>query len=114
MSQSNSAPQDVILKKGFLVKQGHVVKNWKKRYFLLLVPRSAMAAGAVLYYYKNPQDDKPAGVIQVRGYDLKISDSAAFIFSLVHPKEARNFNIKAETAEELADWTQAIKSAALI
>ena len=34
-----------ILKKGFLVKKGHVVENWRKRYFVLQLTR--------LKYYKD-------------------------------------------------------------
>ena len=37
---------DEILKEGFMVKRGHVVKNWKLRWFVLRASN--------LSYYKNP------------------------------------------------------------
>ena len=40
-------------KAGFLLKQGHRVKNWKRRWFVL--------RGTVLAYYRKPGDDDPAG-----------------------------------------------------
>ena len=41
------------IKAGFLVKQGHRVKNWKKRWFVL--------RGHCLLYYRKPSDTDPAG-----------------------------------------------------
>jgi len=47
-----------LVKQGLLVKQGNVVKNWKKRHFLLW--------GSLLYYCKNSKDAKPAGLIPLQ------------------------------------------------
>eukprot|EP00912_Choanoflagellata_sp_UC4_P000099 UC4_evm6s67 len=42
---------------GFLVKQGRIRKNWKRRFFVL--------REETLSYYRRPIDEKPAGVIDV-------------------------------------------------
>jgi len=45
-------------KEGFLVKQGIVRKNWKKRWFIM--------DGTLLYYFRKQKDPYPAGIIQFR------------------------------------------------
>lgn len=51
-------------KQGFLKKQGHVVKNWKKRFFLL-------TAGVLTYYENNGQDG--SGQAETPKGSLKLS-----------------------------------------
>ncbi len=41
------------VKAGFLTKQGHKFKNWKRRWFVL--------RGRMLSYYRKPTDVTPAG-----------------------------------------------------
>lgn len=45
----------VPTKEGYLTKQGIVVKNWKKRWFVM--------EGTLLAYFKKPKDVFPAGYI---------------------------------------------------
>ena len=44
-----------IIKQGYLVKQGHIIRNWKKRSFVLLRDE--------LKYYKSETEKKPRGKI---------------------------------------------------
>jgi len=55
-------------KEGFLVKQGGVVKSWKKRWFVL--------KAKTLYYFNTRQDNEPAGVIHLNA-DCDIADGFA-------------------------------------
>ena len=45
--------EDKAVKAGFLLKQGHRFKTWKKRWFVL--------RGRWLMYLKKPTDAAPAG-----------------------------------------------------
>jgi len=40
---------------GYLTKEGHKIKNWKRRYFIL--------KDNLLYYFKDRKDKNPVGVI---------------------------------------------------
>jgi hypothetical protein len=51
--------QNQEAKEGHLEKQGAKNKSFKMRWFRIL--------GTKMYYYKNPGDDKPAGVIDLEG-----------------------------------------------
>jgi len=46
-------------KDGFLFKLGHVVKNWKKRWFVL--------KDGKLFYYRSKEDKEPTGIIPLKG-----------------------------------------------
>jgi copper chaperone CopZ len=51
----SSREEDRIDRQGFLIKQGRVVKNWMKRWFVL--------RGSKLYYYKNQRDSQELGML---------------------------------------------------
>ena len=46
-----------IIKQGYLVKQGHIIRNWKKRSFVLMRDE--------LKYYKSETEKKPQGKIRM-------------------------------------------------
>eukprot|EP00727_Mastigamoeba_balamuthi_P012821 m51a1_g8161 putative p21-activated protein kinase (363) ;mRNA; f:67447-69230 len=50
-------------KEGWLNKRGHIVKNWKKRWFRL--------KNGSLYYFKEKQDGAPKGEIRLKGYTVE-------------------------------------------
>lgn len=54
VSQRREKLETRDVKAGFLVKQGHKVRNWKRRWFVL--------RGHCLVYYRKPTDVEPAGV----------------------------------------------------
>jgi hypothetical protein len=71
---SSSAPAPAVsktppLKKGFILKEGHLVKNWKNRFFVL--------DAGVMTYYESSTDKPPYGVnkkgeIFLRGTTAKV------------------------------------------
>ena len=46
-----------IIKQGYLSKQGHFIRNWKKRSFVLMRDE--------LRYYKSETEKKPQGKIEI-------------------------------------------------
>src|SRR5690606_12758852 len=54
--ETPSTDQPSVLLSGYLLKKGHFVKSWKKRWFVL-------DTSAVLSYYKKKEDKTPVGRI---------------------------------------------------
>ncbi|KAL6072071.1 Phosphatidylinositol-3,4,5-trisphosphate 3-phosphatase [Balamuthia mandrillaris] len=69
-----------VAKSGYLIKQGHRVKNWKRRWFVL--------NNNTLSYFKSPRAVKPNGVITVDNIVVivqkedQITDSAVFSYKI--------------------------------
>jgi len=71
-----STEANKISKEGILTKQGHRVKNWKQRYFVL--------EGFFLKYYKRKGETDPQGVIPLKGCKIeRIKSDKKFLFELV-------------------------------
>lgn len=89
-----------IVKEGYLTKQGHVVKNWKKRWFILRVGE--------LQYFKSIQKLKePTGAINLENGSLaKTYTKNCFV--LYDSKNDKKFFIQAATDEEMKEWWDAI------
>merc|ERR1719464_923861 len=60
--QWSSMPENGILKRGYLKKEGKVFKSWKKRWFIL------QNNGKVSYYHDHKDLNKPIATFDVRGY----------------------------------------------
>ena len=94
---------NVCVKGGFLTKQGHKIKNWKRRWFVL--------KGNTLSYYKAPRDSKAVGVIpvsvikEVRYCDGPV-DEFYNVFQIVTQKNY--YLISAGTVREMKEWAEAI------
>ncbi|XP_072138667.1 rho GTPase-activating protein 22-like isoform X2 [Mobula birostris] len=56
---SSPSLQERVLKSGWLKKQRSIMKNWQPRWFVL--------RGEQLYYYKDEEENKPQGSIQLQG-----------------------------------------------
>jgi len=95
-----------LAKEGFLTKKGSVVKNWKKRWFVL--------SGSNLLYFKKQKDVFPAGVILVKDAKLidcvaELIDNKTFCFMISTP--GRDFFISADSGKDMFDWVQNLKIA---
>jgi len=99
-------------KQGQLKKQGHVVKNWKSRWFIL--------KNTNLFYFKKKGDLKPIGEIPLEGSVLKrIEDKDAkikrsFCFELYAPSIEKTFIIQAEGEDEIRAWMKDIQNGSSI
>jgi len=93
-------------KEGSLVKQGAVVKNWKKRHFIL--------CGTLLLYFKKQKDTFAAGEIPlVDAMNVQATDETIegrnLLFCITTP--TRNFVIQAQSPREVWEWVQTLRNA---
>jgi len=97
-------------REGFLKKQGHVVRNWKNRWFIL--------KNTNLFYFRKKGDGEPLGSIPLEGSNVrKINDKEfkrAFCLELYSPAIAKTFYIQASTDSELETWMKALQSGSSI
>jgi len=100
-SDSWSTPE----KEGELKKQGHVVKNWKTRWFRI--------QNDMLFYFKDRQDERPLGVVPLRMCRCVELDVAGkpFCFELTAPRISKAFLIQCNNKKDAASWMKAIDKA---
>eukprot|EP00027_Filamoeba_sp_ATCC50430_P005885 CAMPEP_0168549994 /NCGR_PEP_ID=MMETSP0413-20121227/5401_1 /TAXON_ID=136452 /ORGANISM="Filamoeba nolandi, Strain NC-AS-23-1" /LENGTH=505 /DNA_ID=CAMNT_0008580421 /DNA_START=114 /DNA_END=1628 /DNA_ORIENTATION=- len=99
-------------KEGELVKQGHFVKNWKNRWFVL--------KGEKLFYFKTkPQNesDRPAGSVNLKNCIVNLLpdgyiESQKYCFELVETannNENRTYFISSPSKDLLLDWLKSVQ-----
>ncbi|XP_041921519.1 pleckstrin homology domain-containing family A member 1-like isoform X3 [Alosa sapidissima] len=101
------AQEQTILKAGYCVKQGAVMKNWKRRYFIL--------EENSLSYFKSDLEKEPLRLIALKEVhkvqeckqsDIMMRDN---LFEVV--TSSRTFYIQADSPEEMHSWIKAISGA---
>uniref|UniRef100_A0A3P9LZG8 Pleckstrin homology domain containing, family A (phosphoinositide binding specific) member 1b n=1 Tax=Oryzias latipes TaxID=8090 RepID=A0A3P9LZG8_ORYLA len=104
---SRSVQDQPFIKAGYCVKQGAVMKNWKRRYFLL--------DEKAVRYFKSDLDREALRVVPLKEIhkiqeckhsDLILRDN---LFELV--TSSRTFYIQADSPEEMHSWIKAISGA---
>eukprot|EP01124_Arcella_intermedia_P020313 TRINITY_DN2779_c0_g1_i6.p1 TRINITY_DN2779_c0_g1~~TRINITY_DN2779_c0_g1_i6.p1 ORF type:complete len:480 (+),score=120.13 TRINITY_DN2779_c0_g1_i6:137-1576(+) len=92
-------------KEGELKKQGHVVKSWKTRWFIL--------KNTNLYYFKKKGDVKPIDLVPLSGATVCVDSKMKreHTFELYSPGMDKLFYVQASTKEELNSWIQALEKA---
>ncbi|XP_051968684.1 pleckstrin homology domain-containing family A member 1-like isoform X2 [Xyrauchen texanus] len=104
---SRSNQDQSVIKVGYCVKQGAVMKNWKRRYFML--------DDNTVSYFKSDTDREPLRVIPLkevnRVQECKHSDMMMRdnLFELV--TTSRTFYIQSTSPEEMHGWIRAISGA---
>ncbi|XP_029349266.1 pleckstrin-2 isoform X1 [Echeneis naucrates] len=103
-----------VMRRGFLLKQGHRRKNWKVRLFVL------RSEPAFLHYYDPTKDDlSPAGGFSLRGCLVSSLDDNGVpsgvkgniqgnLFKIITQSDTHYF-IQAPTHQEKMDWIDAIR-----
>uniref|UniRef100_A0A8D0BES6 Pleckstrin homology domain containing A1 n=1 Tax=Salvator merianae TaxID=96440 RepID=A0A8D0BES6_SALMN len=101
-------PSDnAVIKAGYCVKQGAVMKNWKRRYFQL--------DENTIGYFKSELDKDPLRVIPLKEVhkvqeckqsDIMMRDN---LFEIV--TSSRTFYIQADSPEDMHSWIKAISGA---
>ncbi|XP_073685099.1 pleckstrin homology domain-containing family A member 1 isoform X3 [Garra rufa] len=104
---SRSNQDQSVIKAGYCVKQGAVMRNWKRRYFIL--------DDNALSYFKSDMEREPLRVIPLKEVnkvqeckqsDLMMRDN---LFELV--TTSRTFYIQSDSPEEMHGWIKAISGA---
>jgi len=91
-------------KQGELRKQGHVVKNWKTRWFII--------QHDTMFYFKQKGDSKPVGQIPLRNCQVKMTSKIKdkdYCIELNAPRINKLFYIQCSSEAEAKDWMQAIE-----
>ncbi|KAI1895235.1 hypothetical protein AGOR_G00104220 [Albula goreensis] len=103
-----------VVKRGYLLKQGHKRKNWKVRLFVL------RSEPDYLHYYDPTKDDvSPVGGFALRGCLVSSLDDNGIptgvkgkvqgnLFKIITHTDTHYF-IQAPTRQEKTDWIEAIK-----
>ncbi|XP_046902473.1 pleckstrin-2 isoform X3 [Hypomesus transpacificus] len=103
-----------VVKRGFLLKQGHKRKNWKVRLFVL------RSQPGYLHYYDPSKDDiNPAGGFSLRGCLVSALDDNGVpsgvkgnvqgnLFKIITQSNEHYF-IQAPTRQEKIDWVEAVR-----
>jgi len=91
-------------KQGFLIKQGHIVRNWKKRWFIL--------QGKRLFYFEDipsessqPLGDIPFGNCTVRS----VGNPKVFMFEVLNWITGKDFLLQAESEEDKMSWMNELR-----
>ena len=94
-----------IVKEGFLTKQGHVVKNWKMRWFVLKEDGS-------LEYFASPKEKTPLGRIKItKDMRIQVNDATKIKPNCFLLHCARKpFLLVADTNDAKLEWIKAINN----
>ncbi|CAL8254796.1 unnamed protein product [Lota lota] len=101
------AQEQTVIKSGYCVKQGAVMRNWKRRYFLL--EENSMS------YFKSDLEKEPLRTIllkevhkvqECKQSDILMRDN---LFEVV--TQSRTFYIQADSPEEMHSWIKAVSGA---
>ncbi|XP_072851546.2 pleckstrin homology domain-containing family A member 1 isoform X2 [Pogona vitticeps] len=105
---STKHPSDnAVIKAGYCVKQGAVMKNWKRRYFQL--------DENTIGYFKSELDKEPLRIIPLKEVhkvqECKQSDTVMRdnLFEIV--TTSRTFYVQADSPEDMHSWIKAISGA---
>ncbi|XP_067828724.1 rho GTPase-activating protein 22-like isoform X1 [Heptranchias perlo] len=112
---SSPSLQERTLKSGWLKKQRSIMKNWQQRWFVL--------RGEQLYYYKDEEENKPQGSIQLQGsqvneFTANPEEPGKHLFEIVpggagdRDRMAVNheaFLLMANSQNDMEDWVKAIR-----
>jgi len=100
------APWSNPQKEGMLWKRGHVVKNWKQRWFRI--------RNDTMYYFKDQKDPEPAGEVLLKRCEVVPTEKMSgreFCFELDAKAIDKVFYIQASSKREMDEWIDAIKKA---
>ncbi|XP_032889674.1 pleckstrin homology domain-containing family A member 1 isoform X3 [Amblyraja radiata] len=102
-----STSDQAVIKNGYCVKQGAVMKNWKRRYFIL--DENSIS------YYKSDLDKEPLRCIPLKEVnkvqeckqrEILLRDN---LFEMV--TNFRTFYVQADSPEDMHNWIKAISGA---
>ncbi|XP_026065464.1 differentially expressed in FDCP 6 homolog isoform X3 [Carassius auratus] len=94
-----------IIKKGYLLKKGHVRRNWQERWFVL-------KPSSLMYYVNEDLKEKKGEVLLEEGSvveNLSDKEGRRCLFCVNTP--VRTYEMSASDMKQRVDWVQAIQTA---
>jgi len=91
-------------KKGYILKQGHVIKNWKNRFFIL--------DEGVLTYYESSTPNAPYGVNkkgELKLNDITVTDNKSLVTLSTRGRGAADLVLEIKYPNEREEWVAAIR-----
>jgi hypothetical protein len=109
-SQANDVAVVLVeppLKKGMILKQGHVVKNWKSRFFVL--------EKGVLTYFESqtanpPYGNNKKGEVILKGLTIEVKKTFVYLNSMQENKNSVALLLDIKYPNERDEWVEAIQS----
>ncbi|KAG2378087.1 hypothetical protein C9374_008709 [Naegleria lovaniensis] len=106
LSEGVEYDENYLLHRGFLVKEGANVHNWKRRYFKLFTTR--------LEYYKSENDSKPINQIPITS-STQVGEAPEKHLQKQHTfkiiNQDRVLFVSAANRDQMLDWIKKIKQA---
>ena len=93
-----------ILKQGYLLKRGHVRKNWKKRWFVLM-------PGELKYYISDGEEEAIGTCYLTRNSKVRLvhgQSSMNHRFMVTCGRTAKDFEVSAESEQDRDNWMEYI------
>ncbi|XP_059367229.1 differentially expressed in FDCP 6 homolog isoform X1 [Carassius carassius] len=94
-----------IIKKGYLLKKGHVRRNWQERWFVL-------KPSSVIYYVNEDLKEKKGEILLEEGSvveNLPDKEGRRCLFCVKTP--IRTYEMSASNVKQRVDWVQAMQTA---
>ncbi|EFA85018.1 pleckstrin domain-containing protein [Heterostelium album PN500] len=88
-----------VKKQGYLTKIGHIVKNWKRRWFVM--------ENGYLFYMKHQESNRQLGTIAILGSNIEMICYESRSFHIV--TKGRTFMLVADSEDDLRDWLRVIQ-----
>lgn len=93
----------VILKEGYLIKQGHFIRNWKRRLFML--------CDRYVKYYKGEELKGCINLEDIIKIIPKVDPSGRRNSLEIQTRKGKHFTLVAENSEARQKWIEAIREA---
>eukprot|EP01117_Protostelium_nocturnum_P005559 TRINITY_DN200_c0_g1_i2.p1 TRINITY_DN200_c0_g1~~TRINITY_DN200_c0_g1_i2.p1 ORF type:complete len:423 (+),score=84.82 TRINITY_DN200_c0_g1_i2:162-1430(+) len=87
-------------KEGEMRKKGHIVKNWKTRWFIIQDDN--------LFYFKSKSDVKPLGLVPLRGSSTRIVTKRPMLLEVYSPNIDKTYLLECSNEQDTIDWKDAI------
>jgi ankyrin repeat protein len=94
-----------IVKEGYLVKEGHIRKSWKKRWFVL-------RKGSLRYFASIEKLKNETGVINLENAELENApEKKNFCFAITDISKNKKYYIQAMSEQDKNEWYNALQYA---
>ena len=102
-----AAPAAPAMLTGLIKKEGHMIKNWKERHFVLL----ATPAGSTLTYFEKAKNEPPfgegeKGSVSLKGSTMKRTGN----FIVITDASGSELKLDFTKPTEKEKWAQAINA----